>query len=707
MAIALVLTSGFAAVVLSLAHQVSNDNELINLLGRQRMLAQLMGKSLMNEVMIRHMGQDISLLFIEGDHPFSEHLVQFSEEGELSLNGKRVNTESIQAISPSLSLLLNDWGDIKSMKVSHLSTSPLAQDNAPLDSIDKEAYGYLQRSPKEMFYREVKNGEVRSLRFYVAHIGDPSCLECHQIKEGSLVGIKRIDVIPGVDILDVTPFGVTVDGYPHALAMFETSFRALKEGGLYPQDVKMSAWNEISPLSDDAMIAKMAEIEAVLDVFKNAADGMLSGQAGDLALWRAHFFLSRQTDQLRDLSDDLVNVYAQISERRHEYLLVAVVTLALMMITAYLVLYMVVNTSVFKPLRKVLGGDVDFAEYEKAEQMRLQVQQELSDSEARFKRLAEATTEGVMIHDKGKIVDCNRALSGLTGYSYEELIGMDSFSMLEPESLERVKQKNAEGFEGTYEMVFRNKDGVSIDVEAGVRQMPYEGRQVRVVAIHDIRERKRSEEARLAAAEKYRVTLVQEVHHRIKNTLQGIAGLLRQKAQLNPQALAPIEEAISQVSSVAVVMGLEGTGGDQQVNLCGLAGALINTNEEVSNKRIKFDDQCKTGCRVMISRDEATPVALILNELIMNAVKHGDPDVLIGIETQCFRSKAERCTASVIIRNGGVLPKTGVDITKGVGLGTGLTLVKSLLPPQGANIEITEENGEIKAVFYLESPIIA
>ena len=73
----------------------------------------------------------------------------------------------------------------------------------------------------------------------------------------------------------------------------------------------------------------------------------------------------------------------------------------------------------------------------------------------------------------------------------------------------------------------------------------------------DVTEQRAAEAAKLEAAIAQRELLVREVHHRIKNNLQGVAGLLQQIAQRRPEVASVIGEAIGQVQAIAQVYGLQ------------------------------------------------------------------------------------------------------------------------------------------------------
>ena len=110
----------------------------------------------------------------------------------------------------------------------------------------------------------------------------------------------------------------------------------------------------------------------------------------------------------------------------------------------------------------------------------------LIESEERFKALHDASFGGVIIHNKGKILDCNQSLSDITGYKNEELIGMDGLKLIAPDSLDLVLKNIQSGYDLQYEVEGLRKDGSIYPLAIRGKNIQYKGSEARVVEFRDI-----------------------------------------------------------------------------------------------------------------------------------------------------------------------------------------------------------------------------
>ncbi|MGF1695627.1 EAL domain-containing protein [Vibrio lamellibrachiae] len=124
----------------------------------------------------------------------------------------------------------------------------------------------------------------------------------------------------------------------------------------------------------------------------------------------------------------------------------------------------------------------------------------LIHSEERFKALCAATYGGIIIHHKGRILECNNGLSDITGFSYSELVGMNGFDLISPEYLDKVMANVESNYSETYEVIGIRKDGSKYPISITGKEITYRGVDARVVELIDITERKKTEDQLKQAA---------------------------------------------------------------------------------------------------------------------------------------------------------------------------------------------------------------
>jgi len=123
----------------------------------------------------------------------------------------------------------------------------------------------------------------------------------------------------------------------------------------------------------------------------------------------------------------------------------------------------------------------------------LKAEEALRESEERFKALHNASFGGIAIHDQGVILDCNQGLSDMMGYTREELIGMNGYLLIEPESRHIILENVARDYEKPYEANGIRKNGEVFPMRLEARVIPYKGKRIRSVEFRDLTQQKLAE----------------------------------------------------------------------------------------------------------------------------------------------------------------------------------------------------------------------
>ncbi len=199
--------------------------------------------------------------------------------------------------------------------------------------------------------------------------------------------------------------------------------------------------------------------------------------------------------------------------------------------------------------------------------------------------------------------------------------------------------------------------------------------------------------------------LLKEIHHRVKNNLQVISGLLTlQAAQINDERLQRmLKESQSRIWTMALIhQTLYQSGNLADIDMAdyirSLVGNLLSSHAQVAMPpTVSFD---LLPLRLVI--DKAIPLALIINELVTNAMKHAFPDgrsgeIRISLQERSDRSRPVTTNQDqgpayelIVADNGAGLP-VGFDPKNQKSLG--LQLVTMLVKQLGGSLAFESSGG--------------
>jgi two-component system, sensor histidine kinase PdtaS len=257
-------------------------------------------------------------------------------------------------------------------------------------------------------------------------------------------------------------------------------------------------------------------------------------------------------------------------------------------------------------------------------------------SEERSRILVEEAPDAIMMYDidAGVFVDCNRRAERVFGRGRDELIGADPIFLYSPESYdglpirESIDRSLALATTGEPVMVRRRilrPGGDVIDCEVRLNLLPSSGHRIIRLSYLDVTERVRAEES-VARSLREKEVLVQEVYHRTKNNMQLISSFLDLEAEASgdERVASKLREMIGRISSMALVhQKLYESEDLSRIDLGDYIEDLVLSIRSAyveARRGIGISVEAEPGIISVI--DIAIPFGLVLNELVVNSLKH-------------------------------------------------------------------------------------
>jgi two-component sensor histidine kinase len=171
---------------------------------------------------------------------------------------------------------------------------------------------------------------------------------------------------------------------------------------------------------------------------------------------------------------------------------------------------------------------------------------------------------------------------------------------------------------------------------------------------------------------------IREVHHRVKNNLQTISSLLRLQARRlqSAEAKAAVNESVRRIRTIAVVHETLSREAGDDVNFVDIVRPLLRLSEEglqSQDRPIRFTMHGEGG---RLPTTVATPLSVVLIELLQNAIDHGFPEGSAGGDVVVELSR-NGAVLTIAVINDGVGLDPGFELNKATGLG--LSIVRTLV----------------------------
>ncbi|TVQ12588.1 MAG: response regulator [Balneolaceae bacterium] len=328
------------------------------------------------------------------------------------------------------------------------------------------------------------------------------------------------------------------------------------------------------------------------------------------------------------------------------------------------------------------------------------------ESEHLFRLIFENSHEGILLTDgDGTILAANKPACSVLKCDIGDLLNANRqkvFTLDGPEGafIESRIQKGQ--FKG--ELILTRKDGTTFPAEvSAINFTDKNGNARSTLFFRDITGRKNNEQ-KLRSSLKEKDVLLAEIHHRVKNNLAIISGLLELQSNNieNQQIKDLLSESIHRIKAIALLHEKVYNSDDlARINLGEYLKEFIGTlrnyylsNGEKINVFIEIPE-------TYISLSSAIPIGLIVNELITNAFRHA----FTGRDTGNVRVSLDHVIDKYLLKiidDGIGMPD---DVITGKSKKLGMTLVYGMIHQLKADIEINRNNGTAVAITFNAVPV--
>jgi two-component sensor histidine kinase len=195
---------------------------------------------------------------------------------------------------------------------------------------------------------------------------------------------------------------------------------------------------------------------------------------------------------------------------------------------------------------------------------------------------------------------------------------------------------------------------------------------------------------------------IREVHHRVKNNLQTISSLLRLQARRMPagEGRHALQESERRVRSIALVHEILSRDTTDEVDFNDILPSLIRMAEDLgsTHRPVKITYQGQAG---ELAAAIATPLAVVVNELLQNAAEHAFPvdegaDPSVPHQAIVVHVNLDRQgeTLKLTVSDNGIGLPPGFSVEHSASLG--LSIVRSLVGTQmGGTIDMRSDDGTV------------
>jgi PAS domain S-box-containing protein len=327
---------------------------------------------------------------------------------------------------------------------------------------------------------------------------------------------------------------------------------------------------------------------------------------------------------------------------------------------------------------------------------------EMAQTKQHFESIFNTSPDAAVISrlGDGKILDVNHAFSDLTGFSREEAIGKSSIEARIWKDLADRKRIVSEllenGASENFEAEFLRRDGSVLTGLMSAKIINLLGEDHMISVTRDISGRKRAEE-KISLLLTEKEILLKEVHHRIKNNMSSLMGILTLQSvnTKNPETNAALVDLKNRLQSMGVLYDkLYRSANVSQMSIRAYLPPLIDEIIAIFPIRTRIRVEKKVD-DFIVGVDVLSPLGIIVNELLTNSLKYAFTGREEGLITIAACKEGQHVSVTIQDNGIGIPESENIDHSSGMGL----QLVGMLMKQIRGKVTVERDRG---TKYFLE-----
>jgi PAS domain S-box-containing protein len=413
-------------------------------------------------------------------------------------------------------------------------------------------------------------------------------------------------------------------------------------------------------------------------------------------------------DQFRRTQEETVESQMSIlrSEAERNTRIIIIITLVVF-IVASLIAYLIYH-SIARPLNHLTLATEEIGSGNLNKRIQIGTSDELEQLGESFNKMAENLNKSMVsreyvnniIQSMGdmlvvtdqsfEIKLINRSITETLNYQDGELTGKKIWSLINEKDIELIKKSLASSKEKrSFEAKYKAKEGGEIPVIISYSYLEgNSGEEEGIVFVASNITAQKEAEEKVNRSLKEKEVLLAEIHHRVKNNLAVISGLLEMQVWNLPEddkSIGPLKESQLRIHSIALVHELLYQSETlAEIKLDQYINKLLHAIQQMHNNKDKLIDVVTELDPVRLTIQKAIPASLLLNELVVNSYKHAFNGLVDG-QIDVILNQTNGHVELVVQDNGVGLPDD-FDPMKQSSLG--MTLIKTLVQQIEADFKV-------------------